>query len=432
MYYLQAMTTAAADDLLAFLAAAPTPYHAVAEARRRLDAAGARVLDEGEDFALARGELAYVVRGGTSLVAVRVGTSAALEHGFRLIGAHTDSPNLRVKPNADVSAAGVAQLAVEPYGGVLLYTWLDRDLGLAGRVFTREGGRTVASLVRADEPLLRIPSLAIHLQRGVNTDGLVVNAQRHLPPVYGLAAGNDRSLRELLGRHVEGEIVAFDLMLTDLQPPSCLGHAGAFVSSGRLDNLASCHAALAAMIGAGATPATQVVALFDHEEVGSRSAQGAQSNLLRDVLSRVLLSEGADRTDALPRAAARSFFVSADMAHALHPNHVDRHEPGHAPLLGGGPVVKCNVNQSYATDGEGFALFEGHAAAAGVPTQRFVTRSDLGCGSTIGPMAAAALGVRTVDVGLPMLAMHSARELCAADDVPRFVAVLEAFLAGRS
>lgn len=427
----------AALDLLRFLANSPTPYHAVAEAVRRLSAAGFRHLDEADAWKLAPGERVFVTRGGSSIAAFVLGTGSPFEQGMRLVGAHTDSPNLRLKPNPDVSAAGTAQLAVEPYGGVLFHTWLDRDLGLAGRIFV--GGKSCMETVLLDarEPLLRIPSLAIHLNRGVNTEGLIVNPQKHLPPVFALATSEIHDVQSLLvasaaraGRTIAGDaILGFDLMLTDVQPPALIGANQELVSAPRLDNLASCHAALTAMTASAASEATLGVVLFDHEEVGSRSAQGANGAFLRDVLIRLLAATGFADVDALPRAMSRSLMISADMAHALHPNHADKHEPGHAPLLGGGPVLKSNVNQSYATDGEGWARVEGLAREAQIPLQRFVTRSDLGCGSTIGPMAASLLGVRTVDLGTPMLSMHSCRELAATDDVPRMIALLGRFFA---
>jgi aspartyl aminopeptidase len=416
-------------DLLSFIDAAPTPYHAVVETRKRLENAGFRELDESTSWSIAAGDKVYVVRGETSLLAFIVGTQAPSEAGLRLVGAHTDSPNLRIKPKSGVQRAGVSQLAVEPYGGVLFHTWLDRDLSLAGRVFVRDGTRLASRLVHFSEPLARIASLAIHLNRGVNTDGLVLNAQTHLPPLLALESGGNFELRERLGEALGAApeaIVSYDLSLYDVQPGARSGARGEFLNVGRLDNLASSHAGLVALLGSkSSSPITRGIALYDHEECGSRSAQGADSVFLRTTIER-LVHAFDGKHDAFARAISKSFLVSADMAHAVHPNYADKHEPGHWPLLGAGPVIKTNMNQSYATDGESAARFDAYCRAAGVTPQHFVTRSDLGCGSTIGPITASQLGIRTVDVGSPMLSMHSIREMCAASDVTSMIAVLTA------
>jgi aspartyl aminopeptidase len=425
-------------DLLAFLDASPTPYHAVAEAVRRLETAGYRGLREGDAWELADGDRCYVVRGGGSLVAFEVGGEEPAEAGFRVIGAHTDSPNLRVKPRADLRASGLRQLAVEPYGGVLLHTWLDRDLGLAGRVSLAAGEQPRTVLVNLHRAIARIPSLAIHLHRELRTDGLKLNDQTHLPPVVGLESAPE--LAALLTEELEArgedavdadDLLGFDLMLYDLQAAALGGAAGEFIFSGRLDNLASTHAALAALLRAGeqsdAAPFTRMVVLHDHEEVGSRSAQGAGGTLLLDTMDRLAtLTSGGD-PEARPRAVSRSLMVSADMAHAVHPNWSDRHEPGHRPVIGGGPVLKINANQSYASDSETAAMFASLCRRADVPLQHFVVRSDMACGSTIGPISAARVGLRTVDVGNPMLSMHSCREMAGAGDVEPMIRVLTAF-----
>lgn len=427
------MATPSSDtiDLLRYIDASPSPFHAVGETRRRLEAAGYRELDERTPWSVESGDRVFVARNGASIVAFHLGTTSPIETGVRIVGAHTDSPNLRIKPVADVSGAGCAQLAVEPYGGVLLHTWLDRDLGLAGRVMVRVGDAIESRVVDLRTPIARIPSLAIHLNRTVNTDGLIVQPQKHLPPIHALLTSSSRDFRVVVGDAIGVEpasVLAWDVGLVDVQPSALLGANEEFVSAPRLDNLASCHAAVTALLSLPSEHGfTSGIALFDHEECGSKSAHGAGGSFLRDVLVRLLAALGHDRQDALPRTMARSFLVSADMAHALHPNHVDKHEPGHSPLLGAGPVVKSNVNQSYATDAETSSRFDAVAERAGEKVQRFVTRSDIGCGSTIGPMTAASLGVRTVDVGLPMLSMHSCRELAAAADVPAFTKVLGAF-----
>lgn len=417
-----------ADDLLSYIHASPTPWHAVAETIRRLESAGYRPLDERERWQLVPGDKVYVVRGGSSIIALDIGTDPPSEAGFRIVGAHTDSPNLRVKPRAQTSAHGTHQLAVEPYGGVLLHTWLDRDLGLAGRVFVRSEGALRPALVRFDRPIARIPSLAIHLERGVNDEGLKLNAQKHMAPMWALTSGGELRLDALLGEEVgvrPEDVFGFDLCLYDVAPPVRGGARGEFLFAPRLDNLASCHAGLRALLAAdGPSRATRVIVLYDHEECGSASAQGASSPFLGTVLARVAR---AGESDAFERAMARSFLISADMAHAVHPNYADKHEPAHRPLLGGGPVIKSNANQRYATDAESYSRFANWCARADVEPQVFVTRSDLGCGSTIGPLSAAELGVRTVDVGNPMLSMHSCREMAAAADVGPMIDVLRVF-----
>ncbi|MBM4382401.1 MAG: M18 family aminopeptidase [Deltaproteobacteria bacterium] len=427
----------AARDLLRFIDASPTPYHAVAEASRRLERAGFTRVAETEAWALAPGARHYLVRSESSLLAFEVGEAPLADAGFHAIGAHTDSPNLRVKPAPDITAHGLRQLAIEPYGGVLLHTWLDRDLSLAGRVVlaTASGLRSVT--VDFARPLLRIPNLAIHLQRETKTEGLKLNEQTHLVPVLGLEGAPP--LAELVASELRAQghgdatasaIHGFDLMLYDTQSSCVSGARGEFLHAPRLDNLASCHAALSALTSAQRAPLpafSRVVVLYDHEEVGSRSAQGAQSGLLADTLARIESAAKSGGPQGFARAMARSLLVSADMAHAVHPNYSDRHEPGHRPKLGGGPVLKVNSNQSYASDAVTLGHFTALCRARGIDPQHFVARSDLGCGSTIGPISAARAGIRTVDVGSPMLSMHSCREMAAVADVEPMISVLRGF-----
>ena len=413
------------QDLLEYIDASPTPFHAVAETVTRLEAHGYRPLDEAEPWDVNPGDKVYVVRGGGSVAAFHMGSVPAHEAGFHLVGAHTDSPNLRVKPNPELKKAGYGQLGVEPYGGVLLHTWLDRDLSLAGRALLADGS---ARLVDFGRELLRVPSLAIHLNRKVNTEGLKINAQKHMAPIVTLNDVEGRDLRALLAEELGDvkpeDVLAWDLMAYDVQPATRSGVSREFIHASRIDNLASCHAALTALTASERdAEITRGVVLYDHEEVGSRSAQGAASDFLRSCLQRFSGNSNED----YHRAVAKSFLISADMAHAVHPNYTDRHEPKHQPTLGGGPVVKINVNQAYATDGESWASFERWARAADVTTQRFVVRSDLACGSTIGPITAAELGIRTVDAGNPMLSMHSCREVAAAADVPKMIDVMKRF-----
>jgi aspartyl aminopeptidase len=419
-----AATRATTGDLLEFIAASPSPYHAVQTAAARLDAAG--FTEVALEVSWPAGGSHYVRRGGT-IIAWRAGRPGA---GFRIVGAHTDSPNLRLKPQPDHRSAGFRQVGVEVYGGALLNSWLDRDLGLSGRVAVLDGSRVDERLFRIDRPILRIPQLAIHLDREVNERGLVLNRQQHLAPVWGVGADDGRTVRDLLAAAVDvpaAHVLAWDAMCHDLTPPSLLGVDEDMVSAPRIDNLLSCHAAVTALAAAGATDTTPVIALFDHEEVGSTTDRGAAGAFLASALERVSTSLGLDRAQHL-QALASSHCVSADCAHATHPNYPERHEPDHQVALNGGPVVKVNASARYATDAASAAPFLAACAAVEVPVQWFVTRSDLACGSTIGPLTAAQLGVPTVDVGVAQLAMHSCRELTGADDPARFVAALTAYL----
>lgn len=428
-----------AQDLLDFIDASPTPWHAVKEAVRRLEGAGYRALDPQKEWTLEPGDKAYVTRAGSSLIAFQVGTQPLLTGGFRLVGAHTDSPNLRLKPSPAYMKHGYAQLGVEVYGGAIWHTWLDRDLSLAGRVVVMtQTGETSTHLVDfGRRALLRIPTVAIHLQRTVNSEGLKLNAQDHLAPIWALEESGDvefeKVLADKLGENTvtvdPKDIVAWDLCLYDVQPSTKSGLRGEFLHAPRLDNLGSSHAALTALLDDRARESTSVAVLYDHEEVGSRSAQGAASPFLRDTLERIAQARGVTGREAYLRALGASFVISADMAHAIHPNYPEKHEPRHAPAFGKGPVIKTNFNQSYATDAETAAVFVALCRAEGFELQQFVTRSDMPCGSTIGPITAGELGVRTLDVGTPMLSMHSAREMAACADVELMVRALRRFFA---
>ncbi len=429
-------------DLLDFVHASPTPVHCVAEVRRRLEDADFVALAEGDGWALEPGRGYFVARGG-ALIALRVGSAPAVEAGLRLLGAHTDSPNLRIKPLADVHCKGYQQLGVETYGGLLEYTWLDRDLGLAGEIVYRDAGANelCTRLLRIDRPLLRIPSLAIHLNREIRDKGLKLNRQQHLSPILGLDAHAKAdsktedpvgALRRLIAAEVDIDpesILSWDLSLMDVVPPALGGSRGEFIFCPRLDNQAMCHAALLALLRAEVASATQVICLYDHEEIGSGSATGADSSLVEELLRRLVETEGPGAVaGGLARAVARGVMISADMAHAVHPNYSDRHEPKHMPRLGGGPVIKVNSQQRYATTAQTAAIFEALCQDEGVPYQKFVNRTDLTCGSTIGPIASSRLGMRTVDVGNPMLSMHSIRETGSSEDPERMVAVMTRFL----
>jgi aspartyl aminopeptidase len=424
-------------DLLAFLGESPTPFHAVAAATRRLVAAGFKPIAEGDDWAgLGPGRYVFA-HGGSSLLAFIVPAAKRIA-GFRVVGAHTDSPNLRLKPSAEYKKEGYAQLGVEVYGGALVNSWLDRDLSLAGRVFVRDGtqpaARVEARLVRFDKPMLRVAQLAIHLDREVNDKGLVLNKQEHLAPIFGLAADSAPELADMLAAELgvkREQVVGSDLMLYDVVAPTTGGRDDELVFSGRLDNLAMSHAAVRALLDAAENPSANggdvvpVAALFDHEEVGSESAYGAHSGFLPRALERIAMARGT-RED-YHRALAGSLCVSADMAHAVHPNYPSRHEERHKPVLNGGPVIKVNAQQRYATSGATAALFRDLCARAEVPVQHYAHRTDLPCGTTIGPIASTLLGIRTVDVGNPMLSMHSIRELGGSKDPAMMTRVLGLF-----
>ncbi len=415
---------APARALCQFIDDSPSPAHAAATLVKALKAKGFITLDATKpEWALAPGR--YLLRRGASVVAFVLRKKKFRR--FHLVGAHTDSPHLRLKPRPAYVCEGCLQFGVEVYGGALYNSWLDRDLGLAGTVHTADGEER---LVRIHRPLARVAQLAIHLDRKVNDEGLKLNPQLHLAPLWGLAApGSDandalRQLAEAVDLPA-AEIAAHDLSLYDLTPSTLGGAHEELIFAPRLDNLASCHAGLSALLAAfdGDAEVVPVLACFDHEEVGSHSDTGADGPLLGAVLERIALETGMGR-GAYLAALADSLLISADMAHAVHPNYPDRHEPRHKPQLGQGPVLKSNSNVRYATTGASAAAMRALAAKAGVTLQDFVARTDLGCGSTIGPAVAARLGIAVADVGNPMLSMHSARECAASADHAPYIALL--------
>jgi aspartyl aminopeptidase len=416
------------DDLLAYLDASPSPWHAVASTTRRLVNAGWQIVSETDAWGPELARRGLVVRGG-ALVAWRVPVDAPAHAPVRLVGAHTDSPCLRVKPRPDVGHLGWKQLAVEVYGGILANSWLDRDLGVAGRLVLRDTSTVDVSVL---EPVARVPQLAIHLDREINERGLLLDKQQHLTPVWGTGTAAPGEFTRWIATRagVEPEAIAtWELCLTDTTPAAVLGADRSLLASGRLDNQLSCWAATTALTSGVAGGGTvDVIALFDHEEVGSESATGAAGPLLESVLERLVVARGGSRDD-LHRSLAASTCVSADNAHAVHPNYPERHEPGHRPVVGGGPAVKVNANQRYATSAETAATFQQACDAAGVPWQVFVSRNNMPCGSTIGPITATRLGIATVDVGVPQLSMHSARELCGVADPLYLVAALRSWFA---
>lgn len=419
-----------ARDLAEFVSASPTSYHAAREAARRLVAAGFAELDETAAWPETPGRY-LIVRDG-AVVAWTVPADAGPTTPFRVLGAHTDSPGFKLKPKPTTGASGWLQAGVEIYGGPLLNSWLDRDLALAGRLVTRDG----ATHLTRTPPLLRFPQLAIHLDRGAN-QGLTLDPQRHMNPVWGLGRAEQADLLAVLAAHAEpgpvdpADVAGYDVLVADTQRPGLLGADRELFAAGRLDNLSSVHAGVAALTSLETVPAghVTVLAAFDHEELGSGSRSGAAGPLLDDVLTRVSAGLGAGAADHR-RALAGSWCVSADAGHVTHPNYPEKFDPANRPVAGGGPLLKINAQQRYATDAPGAALWARACAAAGVPYQEFVSNNAVPCGSTIGPLTATRLGIRTVDVGIGLLSMHSARELCAVADPAYLTGALTAFAAG--
>jgi aspartyl aminopeptidase len=418
-------------DLMKFLDASPSPFHAVASARQLLEAAGFTECRESDSWRIVSGRH-YVVRGG-AIVAWVANEASPVVDGIHIIGAHTDSPNLRVKPNPDATSAGWQQLAVEIYGGVLANSWLDRDLGLSGQIVLHDAS---THLVHVQRPLARIAQLAIHLDRELNEKGLILDKQLHMLPLVGLLGSNDGEANFLqwLAQEMGIEpsaIASTSLMLHDLTSAATLGLHNDLLASSRIDNLFSAWAAIQALCDAAeTTKRTCVAALFDHEEIGSESTTGAAGPFLQSTIERVLFGLGVTDPDARGRTMAASSCVSADMAHSVHPNYSDRHEAGHRPLPNAGPVIKVNANQRYATDAHTAAMFAAACERAGVNHQSFVSKNSQPCGSTIGPITATRLGIATVDIGCAMLSMHSARELCGAHDADLMRRALSSYLRG--
>lgn len=411
------------DGLLDFITRSPTPFHAAQSMVELLEHAGFQRLTEKERWDVSSGRY-FVTRNDSSIVAFALNRPLA-EHGIHMVGAHTDSPCLKVKPNAAVTANRYLQLGVEVYGGALLNPWFDRDLSLAGRVsYLNENQQVAHRLIDWEQAIAVIPSLAIHLDREAN-DQHAINKQLHLPPVLmplpeSSAAPDFHALLlervngQLSTEHDPGakavKVLDYELSFYDVQQPAVIGLNDDFIAAARLDNLLSCYTGLMALLDHDGEQNALLVC-NDHEEVGSVSTAGAQGNFLQSVLARLCGDE-----QGMSRTMASSFMISADNAHAVHPNFVDKHEPGHGPVINAGPVIKVNANQRYATNSETGALFRHWCAAVDVPVQSFVVRSDMACGSTIGPITANLLGVRTVDIGVPTFAMHSIRELAGVKD----------------
>jgi aspartyl aminopeptidase len=416
--------------LLAFLKASPTPFHAVAAMAQRLLGEGFRRLDEGQAWQLAPGGRYFVTRNDSALVAFSLGGANPAQSGLRMAGAHTDSPCLKLKPQPLLAGDSYCRLGVEVYGGALFAPWFDRDLSLAGRVSCLGAdNRLHTHLVDFRDPVAVIPSLAIHLDREVNKHH-EINPQKELPPLL-LQDEKPEKIdfrRLLLARLLQEkpdcgarEVLDFELSLYDTQPPALVGLNQDFIAGARLDNLLSCYTGLTALTAAGGQQPALLV-LNDHEEVGSASAAGAQGPFLRSVLKRICPCE-----EDFSRMVSRSLLISIDNAHGLHPNYRDKYDDNHGPRLNRGPVIKTNANQRYASNSQTAAVFRLLARRLRVPVQDFVVRSDMACGSTIGPLTAAEIGVRTLDVGVPTLAMHSIRELAGSRDGFYLFKVLQAF-----
>ncbi len=418
-------------QLMVFLQASPTPFHATQTMAQCLSDAGFQHLDEAQEWQLEQGKSYYVIRNGSSLVAFTQGTQSPLERGFRIVGAHTDSPCLKVKPSPELVRKGYFQLGVEVYGGALLNPWFDRDLSLAGKVvFKNDSGEIKSTLVDFKKPIASIPSLAIHLDRDANKNRSV-NPQKDIPPLLMQTTEDKADFRQLLLAHLNSSdsslaaatVMDYELSFYDCQPPALVGLHEEFLASARLDNLLSCFVGMKALIDAtGQGGENAMLVCNDHEEVGSASAVGAHGPMLKSILMR--LSGGETE---FVRAIGRSMLISADNAHALHPNFIDKHDGNHGPTLNNGPVIKINANQRYATDSETSSLVKHIADQVNEPVQSFVVRTDMGCGSTIGPITASELGIKTLDIGVPTFAMHSIRETAGSRDAFSLYRILLAF-----
>lgn len=410
------------QDLGQFVAASPSSFHAVAAVRQRLLESGFTELLEPEEWPNpSEGGRFFAIRDGAA-IAWHVPPRMRAGCGFHVFGAHTDSPGFKLKPKPTIGRFGWLQAGVEVYGAPLLNAWLDRELRLAGRLVLLDG----RSVLTQTGPMLRFPQLAVHLDRSVN-DALSLDRQQHMQPIWGLGEPQQADLLAVLAAAAgvrSEQVGGYDIGLADCQEPQIFGGAGEFFASGRLDNLSSVHAGLNALIAHSPEPGgpIAVLAAFDHEEVGSGSSSGAAGPFLSSVLTRISAGLGDDAS-AWQRRLASSFCLSADAGHAIHPNYPERHDPANHPQLNAGPVLKINANQRYATDALGAAFVGRLCAEANIPYQEFVSHNDLPCGSTIGPITATRLGLRTVDVGVPLLSMHSAREMCGTAD-PWYLAEL--------
>ena len=416
--------------LMAFLDESPSPFHAVTAMQRTLHEHGFNDLDPNAPWTIGDRDKALVLRNDSSLIAFRMGSASLIESGVRMIGAHTDSPCLRIKPTPDVRRSGFHQLGVEIYGGVLLAPWFDRDLSIAGRVTCSDtNGQRLSLLIDFKKPIVTIPSLAIHLNRDIHKNRTINPQQELVPILCNLTDQSEAGFRELLLQQIHQEhpeanvqaVTDYELSCYDTQGAQQVGLRGDFLASARLDNLLSCYTGLRSLLDAQGEQ-TILLVCNDHEEVGSASAAGAQGPFLHTVLERL-----CGDNETMARVLARSLLISADNAHALHPNYEAKHDPQHQPRLNGGPVIKFNANQRYATNSETASIFRGACVRADVPVQSMAMRSDMACGSTIGPITSTVLGVDTVDVGAPQLGMHSIRETTGWHDPALLYRALKEF-----
>lgn len=426
-----------AKDLLNFIDSSPSPWHAAAAVEHVIQGQGFSQLNEGETWRLQAGGRYYVVRDGSSIILFVCGKSKLPKTGFRVVGAHTDSPGLRVKPQAAFQTGKLIRLGVEIYGGPILATFTDRDLSLAGRVCLRNQNSSTAidtPLIHFKTPIVRLPNLAIHMNRKVNDEGLRLHKQNELPLIFSISENKQPAQQQfllLLADKLEcnpDDILTWELNVFDTQKGAFFGQHQEFIADSQLDNLASCHAALTAILTESGLNAesTALCAFFDHEEIGSESLKGAGGSFLSDVLERVAIGLDID-VEGYKQALSNSFLISADMAHAYHPNFPSAYEPNHQALVNSGPVIKINANQRYTSEPVSEAMFIKLCEQAGAPWQKYTHRTDIPCGSTIGPMTSARLGMRSVDVGNPMWAMHSARESAGVLDHSWMTEVLANF-----
>lgn len=410
-----------AEDLLQYLNESPTAYHAVENAAAILKEHGFQELREGNQWSLQAGGKYFVIKNSSAVVAFAVGKGDLAKEGFRIIGAHTDSPCLKIKPGAcSVTPDGYVKVNVEIYGGAILNTWFDRPLAVAGRLVVREEGALREKRIRIDKPVFMIPNLCIHFHRDVNEKGSY-NKQTDMLPLLCMKeekVEKEDYLLELIREETgveKSDLVDYELFLYEYQKGIFTGKNQEFISASRIDDLSMVYAGLSALTRAKTGKGCQVLAAFDNEEVGSTTAQGANSGLLRELLNRICKNLGLTE-EGYFRAIANSTSISADLAHAVHPNYSDKHDTEIRPVLGGGPVIKYSASQRYATTAVSAAYFTEACQQAGIPCQKFVNRNDIVGGSTIGPALSGLTTIPTVDIGAPVLAMHSIREFGAVAD----------------
>ena len=421
------------EQLIEFIKNSPTSYHAVDNMKKFLNSAGFKNLDESKPWCLKSSNGYYVTRNDSSIIAFIVGAKEPIDTGIRLIGTHTDSPCLKIKPNPEIRKKTYFQLGVEVYGGVLLNTWFDRDLSIAGKVtYKNKDNKLAEALIDFKKPIAIIPSLAIHLNRDANK-GYIVNPETEMRPILTGCHKNNEDFRDILAKKLVSQlsstsksnnlsVIDYDLSFYDTQPPDLIGLKKDFISSARLDNLLSCFAGVQAITRTN-KQVTSMLACYDHEEVGSTSAIGANGAFMESVLNRLF-----GQAETKSRVVANSMLISTDNAHGVHPNFLDKHDENHSPIINNGLVIKVNANQRYATDSLTSSLLKNLCNDISIPTQSFVNRADMSCGSTIGPIIAANIGIKTIDIGVPTFAMHSVREIAGKEDAFYLFQMLNKFL----